>query len=156
MVVFPGRRLLLTNLCTLQIVHVHVCILLPIDLLGFIHSTLCLIDFYLDCSVQRSTSKLVVILGIDDNLHHVMSVALKYLSALPFLIPVPKFDQHIICRQTKITLQELQCNFSSSKCTCIKFLLAQYIVWKLTKSQNRPANQWKFVFLFHSPLLLRT
>lgn len=56
------------------------------------------VSFYLDCSVQRSTSKLVVILGIDNNLHHIMRVALKHLSTLPFLLPIPKFDQHIICR----------------------------------------------------------
>jgi len=51
---------------------------------------------YLDGSVQRCTRKLVVVLGVDDNLHDVVCVALKYLTAGPFLLPVPQLYQHVI------------------------------------------------------------
>lgn len=36
---------------------------------------------YLNCSVQGSTGKLIVVLGVDDNLHNIMSVTLKHLAA---------------------------------------------------------------------------
>ena len=51
---------------------------------------------YLNSSIKRSTGKLVVVLGVNDYLHNVMCVAFKHLRALPFLIPVPQFDQHVI------------------------------------------------------------
>lgn len=51
---------------------------------------------YLDSSVQGSTGKGVVVLWVDDNLHDIVSVALKDLLACPVLIPVPQFDGHVI------------------------------------------------------------
>ena len=52
---------------------------------------------YLDCSVQRCTCKLIIIFGIDHNLHNIMSMTFKNLLKLPIFIPIPKFDQHVIC-----------------------------------------------------------
>ena len=85
MVTFTSSCLLLTTIrtCILQIVHVQYTYSSLLDI-NYTQATL-----YLDCSVQRSTSKLVVILGVDDNLHHIMGVALKHLRALPLFIPVP-------------------------------------------------------------------
>lgn len=36
---------------------------------------------YLNCPVQRSTGKLVVVFWVDDNLHDVVRVTLKHLAA---------------------------------------------------------------------------
>lgn len=51
---------------------------------------------YLKSSVQRGTSKLVIVFGVEDNLHNVVSVPLKHLSAQPLLVPVPQLDQHVV------------------------------------------------------------
>ena len=51
---------------------------------------------YLDCSVQRSTGECIVVFGVDDDLHHVVGVALKHLGTRPFLLPVPQLNQHVI------------------------------------------------------------
>lgn len=59
-------------------------------------------SLYLNRPVQGGTSKLVVVLGIDDNLHDIVSVTLKHLAARPLLLPVPQFDQHVICAETEI------------------------------------------------------
>lgn len=45
---------------------------------------------------------MVVVLGIDDNLHDIMSVTLKHLAAGPLLLPVPQFDQHVIWEEIEI------------------------------------------------------
>lgn len=44
---------------------------------------------YLNCPVQGGTGKLVVVLGVDDNLHDIVCVTLKHLAARPLLLPVP-------------------------------------------------------------------
>lgn len=51
---------------------------------------------YLNSPVQRGTGKLVVISGVDDNLHDIVSVSLKHLTAQPLSVPVPQLDQHVI------------------------------------------------------------
>ena len=55
---------------------------------------------YLNSSVQRRTGKLVVVFGVDDNLHDVVSVALKHLTTGPLPVPVPQLDQHVIWKHT--------------------------------------------------------
>lgn len=57
---------------------------------------------YLNRPVQGRTGKLVVILGVDYNLHDIVSVTLKHLAARPLLLPVPQFDQHVICTEREI------------------------------------------------------
>ena len=52
---------------------------------------------HLDASVQGCGGKLVVVLGVDDNLHDVVRVSLKHLGAGPLLVPVPQLDQHVVC-----------------------------------------------------------
>lgn len=47
---------------------------------------------YLDCSVQRGTGEGVVVLGVDDDLHDIVGVALKHLVTGPLLLPVPQLD----------------------------------------------------------------
>lgn len=54
------------------------------------------VQSYLDGSVQRCTRKLVVVFRVDDNLHDVVCVALKHLTAGPFLLPVPELYQHVV------------------------------------------------------------
>lgn len=44
---------------------------------------------YLDGSVQRRAGELVVVFGVDDDLHDVVSVPLEHLAARPLLVPVP-------------------------------------------------------------------
>ena len=44
---------------------------------------------------------MIVILWIDDNLHNVVGVAFEHLGAVPFLVPVPKFDQHVVYNKLK-------------------------------------------------------
>ena len=56
---------------------------------------------YLDGSVQGCTCKLVVVFGVDNDLHHIMGVALEHLTALPFSVPVPQFDQHVVWHLNK-------------------------------------------------------
>lgn len=51
---------------------------------------------YFDCSVQRGTSELVVIFGVDNNHHDVMGMSLKYLTTLPLLVPIPELYGHVI------------------------------------------------------------
>lgn len=50
----------------------------------------------LDSPVEGCGGEGVVVLGVDDNLHHVVGVSLKHLCTRPFLVPVPQFDQHVI------------------------------------------------------------
>lgn len=57
---------------------------------------------HLKSSVQRGTSKLVIVFGVEHNLHHVVSVPLKHLSAQPLLVPVPQLDQHVVWKHTHI------------------------------------------------------
>ena len=51
---------------------------------------------HLDGPVEGGTGKLVVVLGVEYNHHHIVGVTLKHLTALPLLIPVPQLDQHVI------------------------------------------------------------
>ena len=51
----------------------------------------------LDGSVKRGAGKGVVVLGVDDNLHDIVSMTLEHLRAGPFLFPVPQLDEHVIC-----------------------------------------------------------
>lgn len=51
---------------------------------------------YLNGPVQRGTGKLVIVFGVDHNLHDVVSVPLKHLTARPLSVPVPQLDQHVI------------------------------------------------------------
>ena len=43
----------------------------------------------LDSSVQRGTCKCVVVLGIYDNLHHIVGVSFEHLRTGPFFLPIP-------------------------------------------------------------------
>lgn len=73
---------------------------------------------YLDSSIQRSAGKLVVVFGVDDNLHDVVGVTLKHLGTGPFLLPVPQFDQHVICRtQGKLTITGSKLTITGSRLT---------------------------------------
>ena len=56
--------------------------------------------WYLNGPVQRGAGKLVVVFGVDDDLHDVVRVALKHLAARPLLVPVPQLDQHVIYTHT--------------------------------------------------------
>lgn len=51
---------------------------------------------YLDGSVQGSAGKLVVVFGVDDDLHDIVGVTFKHLTAGPLFLPVPQLDQHVI------------------------------------------------------------
>jgi hypothetical protein len=51
---------------------------------------------YLDGPVQRGTGELVIIFGVDHNLHNIMGVSFKHLWTGPFFIPVPEFYKHVI------------------------------------------------------------
>lgn len=53
-------------------------------------------EAHLDRSVQRGAGKLVVVLGVDDNLHDVVRVSFEHLRARPLLVPVPELDEHVI------------------------------------------------------------
>ena len=53
-------------------------------------------NMYLDSPIQGSTGKLIVILRVDNDLHHIVGVSLKHLTTLPLLIPVPQLNQHVI------------------------------------------------------------
>lgn len=55
---------------------------------------------HLDNAVEGGRGEGVVVLGIDDDLHHVVGVALEHLLAAPLLVPVPQFDRHVICQHT--------------------------------------------------------
>ena len=63
---------------------------------------------YLNRPVQGGTGKLIVVLGVDDNLHDIVSVTLKHLAARPLLLPVPQFDQHVICAETETIQMHLR------------------------------------------------
>uniref|UniRef100_A0A6B0UT11 Putative secreted protein n=1 Tax=Ixodes ricinus TaxID=34613 RepID=A0A6B0UT11_IXORI len=53
---------------------------------------------HLDRPIERGAGKGVVILRVDDNLHHIMGVTLENLSTGPLLFPVPEFYQHVVTR----------------------------------------------------------
>lgn len=48
---------------------------------------------YFDGGVETSTSECVVVFRVDDDLHHIMCVALEHLLACPVAFPVPQLDQ---------------------------------------------------------------
>ena len=54
---------------------------------------------YLNSSVERGAGKLVVVFRVDDYLHDIVRVSLKHLSACPFSVPVPQFDQHVVYKK---------------------------------------------------------
>ena len=47
---------------------------------------------YLDRTIKRSAGEGVCVLGIEDNLHDVVGMALKGLNVLPTVVPVPELD----------------------------------------------------------------
>lgn len=51
---------------------------------------------YLYTPVQRSTGKLVVVFGVEDDVHHIVTVTPKHLNTRPLFLPVPQLDQHVI------------------------------------------------------------
>lgn len=59
---------------------------------------------YLDRPVKGGAGKGIVVLGIDDDLHHVVRVTLKHLRTHPLLLPIPQLYQHIICNKSRDTV----------------------------------------------------
>mmetsp|Transcript_8660 Transcript_8660/g.24429 ORF Transcript_8660/g.24429 Transcript_8660/m.24429 type:complete len:357 (-) Transcript_8660:37-1107(-) len=51
---------------------------------------------HLDGVVQRRGGERVGVLGVEHDLHDVVRVALEHLRALPALLPVPQFDEHVV------------------------------------------------------------
>ena len=56
---------------------------------------------HLQGSVERGRGEGVVVLGIEGDLHDVVSVAFENLSATPLFIPIPQFDGHIVAGHVK-------------------------------------------------------
>lgn len=54
---------------------------------------------YFNSSVERSASKSIVVLGVDDDLHYIVRVTLKHLLTHPLLLPVPELYEHVIWKQ---------------------------------------------------------
>lgn len=88
-----------------------------------------LVGTYLNCSVKGGASKLIVILGVDDDLHNIMSMTLKHLAACPLLVPVPKFDQHVICTDTNNHVHTRTQTSSSEHCSLLSSL-AYHCWWE--------------------------
>ena len=53
---------------------------------------------YPDRFIQASTGESVGVFGVEDNLHYIMCVSFKRLSAGPVLVPIPQFYHHVIRR----------------------------------------------------------
>mmetsp|Transcript_6221 Transcript_6221/g.8142 ORF Transcript_6221/g.8142 Transcript_6221/m.8142 type:complete len:154 (-) Transcript_6221:377-838(-) len=53
----------------------------------------------LNTAIQTSTRKRIRILGIELDLHHIMRMPLKELSAFKSTIPIPELDRHIVRRR---------------------------------------------------------
>lgn len=69
---------------------------------------------YLNGPVKGGTGKLVVVFGVDDNVHDVVSVSVEHLTTHPLSLPVPQFDQHVICeRRRKIVFNVDICRYCS-------------------------------------------
>ena len=52
----------------------------------------------LNTAIQTSTHKRIRTLGVELDLHHIMRMPLKELSAFKSTIPIPEFDRHIVRR----------------------------------------------------------
>lgn len=60
----------------------------------------------LDGVVQRAGGKGVGVLGVEDDLHDVVRVALKDMRALPVGLPVPHLDCHVVRTREDVGLAE--------------------------------------------------
>jgi hypothetical protein len=61
---------------------------------------------YLNSAIKWCTGESVIVLGVYNNLHHIVRVAFEHLLTRPLFVPVPQLDQHVICQlRTGILLQ---------------------------------------------------
>lgn len=75
-------------------------------------------DFH--CSIQRCTSKCVVVLRVEHNLHDVVRMSFEDALACPHLVPVPQLNQHVITARENQWLCRVDSNASNVICMCFE------------------------------------
>ncbi len=103
---------------------------------------------YLDCAVQWSTGKGVVILWVESHLHNIMGVPFKDLSASPAFVPIPELYKHVIWWGKHIW--KCRVNWYTTDIICVSLKLLHFVHCVVIVHPDEHV-----IWTGHNPLLAR-